>query len=170
MAPTLSRLRMGYLPFNFYDRVAHFVLSGLCSTAKYDIYDCSFLDSAYHFRFAYTFKDSLLYSDLLDSSFLFISKNYATSPPTEYIWGKDIDIKTTIGMFRHFNILELTWGYIPNPNYNEDSTRSDLRVTFQLILDGGRQFPAITGEALYNFNKHSDKKWRITRWEDLSSF
>lgn len=122
------------------------------------------------FRFAYAFKDSLLYSELLDSTFLFISKNYATSPPTEYKWGKDTDIKTTVGMFRHFNILELTWGNIPTPNYNEDSTKSDLRVTFQLILDGGREFPAITGEALYNFNKHPDKKWRITRWEDLSSF
>jgi hypothetical protein len=122
------------------------------------------------FRFAYAFKDSLLYSALLDSNFLFISKNYATSPPTDYIWGKDVDIKTTIGMFRHFNLLELTWGNIPEPNYDDDSTRSDLRVTFQLILDGGREFPAITGEALYNFNKNPDKKWRIIRWEDLSSF
>jgi hypothetical protein len=122
------------------------------------------------FRFAYTFKDSLLYSDLLDSSFLFISKNYETSPPTNLIWGKDVDIKTTVGMFRHFNILELTWSFIPIPNYNQDSTKSDLRVTFQLILDGGREFPAITGEALYNFIKNPDKKWRISRWEDLSSF
>jgi len=122
------------------------------------------------FRFAYTFKDSLLYSGLLDSSFLFISKNYNTSPPTNLIWGKDVDIKTTVGMFRHFDILELTWSYIPNPNYNQDSTRSDLRVTFQLILDGGKQFPPITGEALYNFIKNPDKNWRISRWEDLSSF
>jgi hypothetical protein len=122
------------------------------------------------FRFAYTFKDSVLYSNLLDSTFLFISKNYSTSPPTEYIWGKDVDIKTTIGMFRFFSILELTWGYIPNPNFNQDSSRSDLRVSFQLILDGGKQVPAITGEALYNFIKNPDKNWRISRWEDLSSF
>jgi hypothetical protein len=122
------------------------------------------------FRFAYVFKDSLLYSDLLDSSFLFISKNYTTSPPSNWIWGKDVDIKTTIGMFRHFNILELTWGTRTGPIYNQDSTESKLRVNFQLILHEGSRTIAIMGEALYDFIKRTDTNWRITRWEDLSSF
>jgi hypothetical protein len=30
-----------------------------------------------NFRYAYVFKDSLVYSDVLDSSFQFISKNYS---------------------------------------------------------------------------------------------
>ena len=52
-----------------------------------------------NFSYAYSFKDSLIYSDLLDSSFLFISKNYATNPVTDLTWGRDTDIKTTVGLF-----------------------------------------------------------------------
>ena len=122
------------------------------------------------FRFAYTFKDSLLYSDLLDSTFIFISKNYTTNPPTDIIWGKDVDVKTTVGMFRHFIILELTWGTMSGPTYNQDSTESNLRVNFQLILHERSSNIAIMGEALYDLIKRADNNWRITRWEDLSSF
>ena len=123
-----------------------------------------------NFRYAYVFKDSLIYSDLLDSTFIFISKNYGTTPPTDINWGRDIDIKTTVGLFRHFNTLELNWGGILIYNFYEDSTLSEIKITFQLTLDGGREIPTVKGEALFNFRKRPMGIWTITRWEDLSSF
>ena len=123
-----------------------------------------------NFRYAYVFKDSLIYSDLLDSTFIFISKNYGTTPPTDINWGRDIDIKTTVGLFRHFNTLELNWGGILIYNFYEDSTLSEIKITFQLTLDGGREIPTVKGEALFNFRKKPQGIWTITRWEDLSSF
>jgi hypothetical protein len=96
-----------------------------------------------NFRYAYVYKDSLVYSDILDSAFQFISKNYGTSPPTNINWGRDIDILTTL---------------------------SEIKITFQLTLDGGREIPTIKGEALFNFIRNPDGIWKITRWEDLSSF
>ncbi len=126
-----------------------------------------------NFRYAYVFKDSLVYSDVLDSSFQFISKNYGTSPPTNINWGRDVDIITTTRLFRHFDFLELEWGAnlskIVNKTKN-DSLSSEIKITFQLTLDGGRDIPTIKGEALFNFIKNSDGIWKITRWEDLSSF
>ena len=60
-----------------------------------------------NFRYAYTFKDSLVYADLLDSSFQFIYIDYETEQPTSDHWGRDEDIKTTVRMFRHFQSLDL---------------------------------------------------------------
>jgi hypothetical protein len=126
-----------------------------------------------NFRYAYVFKDSLVYSDVLDSSFQFISKNYGTSPPTNINWGRDVDIRTTTRLFRHFDVLELDWGSNLSKDTNimeGDTLLSEMKITFQLTLDGGREIPTIKGEALFNFLKNSDGVWKITRWEDLSSF
>ena len=123
-----------------------------------------------NFRYAYAFKDSLIYSDLLDSTFIFLSKNYGTNPPTDINWGRDVDIKTTIGLFRHFEVLELIWGTILFYEYSLDSAQSEIKVTFQLTFDGGTEIPTLKGEALFNFQKKSSGRWTITRWEDLSSF
>jgi len=126
-----------------------------------------------NFRYAYVFKDSLVYSDVLDSSFQFISKNYGTSPPTNINWGRDVDIRTTTRLFRHFEFLELEWGAVLSKyshKIQSDSLSSEMKITFQLTLDSGRDIPTIKGEALFNFIKNSDGIWKITRWEDLSSF
>ena len=130
-----------------------------------------------NFSYAYNFKDSLVYSDLLDSSFLFLSKNYATTPVTDITWGRDIDIRTTVGLFRHFQTLNLIWdGTISDIPISEDSTVRELKKTFQLTFDGGNEYPTIKGEALFilkqreRSTKDTMRIWLITRWEDLSSF
>jgi hypothetical protein len=128
------------------------------------------VDVLTNFRYAYAFKDSLIYSDLLDSTFIFVSKNYGTNPPTDLIWGRDEDIKTTIGLFRHFDVLELIWGTILNYTFSPDSLQSEIKVTLQLTFNGGTEIPTLKGEALFNFQKKISGRWTITRWEDLSHF
>ena len=120
------------------------------------------------FQYTYTFKDSIMYSDILDSSFIFISNNYNTSPPTTIKWGRDTDIKTTIGLFKHFKVIELLWG--DTLYYSQDTLNAEINISFQLTFDGGREFPTITGEALFYFLKKHNQQWFITRWEDKSSF
>ena len=123
-----------------------------------------------NFKYAYNLQDSLTYSDVLDSSFIFISKNYSTTPPTDINWGRDVDIKATAGLFRHFNVLELNWGTKLAEGYLSDSTLYEIKITFQLTLDGGSEIPTVKGEALFNFKQNTSEVWKITRWEDLSSF
>ena len=123
-----------------------------------------------NFRYAYTFKDSLIYSDILDSSFLFISKNYVSTPPTDINWGRDVDIKATVGLFRHFDVLELNWGGKLSEGFGADSMLYEIKITFQLGLIGTDNIPTIKGEALFNFERNPSGMWKITRWEDLSSF
>jgi hypothetical protein len=130
-----------------------------------------------NFSYAYNFKDSLVYSDLLDSSFIFISKNYTTTPITNLTWGKYVDIRTTVGLFRHFQTLDLVWdGTISDIELDDNGSMREQKKTFRLTFDGGNDFPSIDGEALFVLKrkersiKDTTKIWVITRWEDLSSF
>ena len=60
-----------------------------------------------NFQYAYTFKDSLLYSDLLDSSFVFVffDPNQGTSGMF-VSWGRDVDLQTTGRLFRNFDVID----------------------------------------------------------------
>lgn len=130
-----------------------------------------------NFSYAYNFKDSLVYCDLLDSSFLFISKNFATDPVTNLTWGRDVDIKTTVGLFRHFQTINLVWDGTIFPHFlNEEKTEKEITKTFKLTLDGGAEVPTVSGIALFIFRKKiinppdTSGIWKITRWEDRSTF
>lgn len=125
-----------------------------------------------NFAFAYNFKDSLVYSDLIDTTFLFISKNFATNPVTDITWGRDTDLKTTAGLFKGFNTLNLVWGGTIYERYIDgaDSSLVELKQVFQLTLDGGIEIPTLNGEALFILRKNSSDKWKITRWEDKPTF
>jgi len=124
-----------------------------------------------NFSYAYNFKDSLVYSDLLDSSFVFVSKNFSTNPVTDITWGRDTDIRTTVALFRHFQTLNLIWGGTLREVYlDEDSTTVELKQVFQLTLNGGGDIPTLNGEAQFILIKKPSGIWKITRWEDLSTF
>lgn len=124
-----------------------------------------------NFAYAYNFKDSLVYSDLLDSSFIFVSKNYATDPVTDIIWGRDTDIRTTVRLFRHFQTIRLNWGGTIREIYlTDDSSQVELKQIFQLTFDGGREIPTLNGEALFILKRKTGGIWKIVRWEDLSTF
>jgi len=122
-----------------------------------------------NFSFAYNFKDSLVYSDLLDSSFLFLSKDFRTDPVTDLKWGRDEDIRKTNKMFRYFQTLDLVWGKSVYQDYNDDdSLLYEISTSFQLTIDGAKEYSTITGIALFYFIKKPTGIWKITRWEDKS--
>ena len=123
-----------------------------------------------NFRYAYVFKDSLIYSEIIDSSFTFISTNYSSTPPTPINWGRDDDLKTTAKLFRFFRDINLTWGDTLSSNINENRDEADIKLIFTLTFDNGIEIPTLKGEAFFNFKKKKTGKWAIIRWEDLSSF
>lgn len=126
------------------------------------------LDVLTNFRYAYTFKDSLIYSELLDSTFTFLSWNFATPTPSPISWGRDEDLTTTARLFNHFQDINLTWGDTLNPNINEEEV--NFQINFTLTFDNGREIPTLKGVAFFNFIKKNRGKWYINRWEDLISF
>jgi len=130
-----------------------------------------------NFSYAYNFKDSLIYADLLDSSFNFIYTNFETDPITQDYWGRDVDIKTTLGLFRWFQTSNIVWDRtLENKFTNEDSTEKIIWKSFKLTLIHDADISILSGEAIFTFKKNyfalpdTNGIWRITSWIDRSKF
>lgn len=121
-----------------------------------------------NFRYAYTFKDSLLYSDVLDESFVFEYFDTNQGPSGEFLtWGRDVDLRTTGRLFRTFDSIELIW---LNTLFTESDGAEEKRfVRFNLNLFSSDFNFIITGTAIFTFVKSKeDGRWRIKRWKDES--
>ncbi len=118
-----------------------------------------------NFQYAYTFKDTTIYGQLLSSDFNFIYRDYDLG--VDISWGRDEEMKTTYGLFQNSQRLDLIWNNIVS--ITGDSTnivRSfNLTITFNptdiIIVDGRVNIDLI---------KNSDGKWLINRWVDESNF
>lgn len=120
-----------------------------------------------NFRVAYTFRDSLLYSDLLDTAFLFVyfDPNAGTSGRLES-WRREDDLLSTGGMFRHFQIIDLIWNATLYENVEEAS--GEMTKSFNLTLTSPESDFSLSGRAVFSFKKCGDERWRIIRWQDES--
>lgn len=121
-----------------------------------------------NFKYAYSFKDSTLYSDLLDSSFVFVyfDPNYGTSG--RFVsWGRDSDLLTTGRLFKNFDVIDLVW-HTTIYSFEEEAF-AELSKSFLLSLFSRDETINVTGNAIFSFKKSpKDDKWRITRWKDES--
>jgi len=130
-----------------------------------------------NFRYAYTFKDSILYSNVLDESFVFEYFDTNLEPSGGFrTWGRDIDLKTTGSLFRSFDVIELIWLitlFTERDTLFVDGEIVELTerqfIRFNLNLFGSDLNFIISGTAIFTFKrKEGDDKWRITRWKDES--
>lgn len=122
-----------------------------------------------NFRYAYVFRDSLIYSELLDSSFIFFyfDPNVGTSGQL-VSWGRDLDLKTTGRLFRRFNVIDLVWNSTIYESV-QDLT-GEITTTFNLTMLAADDEVRISGTAVFGFKKSgSSGKWRITKWKDESN-
>lgn len=121
-----------------------------------------------NFKYAYIFKDSVLYSDLLDSSFVFFffNPNQETSGMIQS-WGRNDDLRTTGRLFRTFDVIDLIWN--TTIYAIEDSNQAEYSKSFELTLIKQNETINITGNAIFVFRKSSySPKWRILQWKDES--
>jgi len=130
-----------------------------------------------NFKYAYTFKDSLLYADLLDSAFVFQYFDPDQGPSGLFVsWTREVDLKTTGRLLRSFDIINLEW---LNTIYALRDTvrdaRDSLRVedtlakSFRLDLSNVDFNFSVSGFAIFTFRfDPRDGKSRIIRWVDQS--
>ncbi len=121
-----------------------------------------------NFIYAYTFKDSLVYDQLLDSSFVFVYFDANLGSSGLFVsWNRDVDLKTTGRLLRNFETINLTWN--STIYETQDEQTAELSKTLHLSLYGNRGEYNLSGNAIFNFRKcPGDGKWRITRWKDES--
>jgi hypothetical protein len=124
-----------------------------------------------NFKYAYIFRDSLLYADVLDSAFVFqyFSFELGRFDP----WPREVDLRATGRLLRTFDAINLEWLNTINPDTLRNDTGNiesiSFSKSFQLNLaSSGFQFSA-SGFALFTFRQSkADGKWRIVLWVDKS--
>lgn len=120
-----------------------------------------------NFKIAYMFQDSLLYSDTIDTSFLFVYFDPSQGSSGQLVsWGREEDLLTTGRLFRHFQVIDLVWNETIYETQKE--TVSEISKGFDLTLTGDQTSYMISGRAVFTFRKSGDAKWRISRWKDES--
>jgi hypothetical protein len=125
-----------------------------------------------NFRYAYTFKDSLLYAGLLDSAFVFQYFDPDQGPSGLFIsWTREVDLVTTGRLLRSFDIINLEWlntVYSQRDTVGNDVIES-LGKSFHLDLASADFSFNVSGYAQFTFRFNpQDRKWRILQWVDQS--
>lgn len=118
-----------------------------------------------NFQYAYSFRDTLIYSQLLNRDFTFSYRDYDLG--ADISWGRDEEMRVSSGMFQNTQRLDLTWNNIIS--MTTDSThvvRSfNLTITFNPT-----DIIFIDGRANLTLEKDASMKWRIKHWIDESNF
>jgi hypothetical protein len=122
-----------------------------------------------NFKYAYTFKDSLLYSDLLDNAFVFeyFDPNQGTSG--EFVsWTREVDLRSTGKLLRVFDVIDLVWGEDSGNDIVLSDSLALLYRDFNLKLSNFEFNFSVIGYARLSMQRNPDGKWRITHWVDES--
>lgn len=129
-------------------------------------------DVLQNFRYAYIYRDSLVYSDLLDTGFVFLYYDPEAGGTGAYnYWGRDTELRTTGRMFRSFDNFTLVWNatIFQDPGVISDSIfEASITKTFDLAVMKQGSTTNLTGNAVFSFVKDSSGVWRISRWQDES--
>jgi hypothetical protein len=118
-----------------------------------------------NFQYAYTFKDTLIYGQVLDKNFTFTYRDYDLG--ADVSWGRDDEMKVTNGLFQNSQRLDLIWNNIVS--MTGDSTRIirsfNLTITFNPT-----DIIYVDGRVNLTLAKDERNKWKILRWADESNF
>lgn len=125
-----------------------------------------------NFKFAYTFKDSTLYSNLVDTlfEFEFYDPNYGSSG-ADRTFNRDDDLAATGSLFRNFDIIDLTWNSTIYSMIDSTTNTAEISKSFRLSLINQNTTFNITGNAIFTFKRRTkDGIWRIIHWKDNSEY
>ena len=117
-------------------------------------------------QYAYTFKDTTIYGELLSKDFIFTYRDYERE--LDDAWGREDEMRVTYGLFNNSERLDLIWNNIVA--ITSDSTnvvRSfNLTITFNptdvIFVDGKVNLQLEKSSKL--------NKWQIVTWVDESNF
>jgi hypothetical protein len=119
-----------------------------------------------NFRYAYTFKDTTVYSGLLADDFVFTYRDYVSG--FDVSWDKFTEMRTTNGLFQNTQKLEIIWNNIV---YQDgDSLNTNVRRSLNLTITfNPNNVERLNGFADMNLVRETaDSKWKIKKWRDES--
>lgn len=121
-----------------------------------------------NFQYAYTFKDTTIYGQLLTQDFIFTYRDYDQG--FDVSWGRDDEMRTTLGLFQNVQRLDLVWNNIIL--LTQDSLTANVVRSFNLtIIFNPTDVIRVDGRVNLALKKNPEnEKWQISRWLDESNF
>lgn len=131
--------------------------------------DQTTLDGVFqNFVYAYTFRDTSIYSKLIGPGFTFTYWDYDNS--VNVAWGRDDEMRSTSVMFQIVNRLALNWNSIAS--MTEDSLHAAVTRGFTLTVTfNPADISEVDGKAYFELQRSSSSApWQISLWRDESNF
>ncbi len=130
------------------------------------ISDLQTIDGVFqNLQYSYTFKDTTIYSELLNTDFTFAYRDY--DKEVDVAWGREDEMRITNSLFNNSERLDLVWNNIVA--ITGDSTnivRSfNLTITFNPT-----DVIFVDGKVNLQLEKSENNKWQIVTWIDESNF
>jgi hypothetical protein len=121
-----------------------------------------------NFQYAYTFKDTLIYGQLIHNDFVFTYRDYDLG--YDISWGRDEEMRTTYGLFHNSQKLDLIWNNIVLSS--SDSVSANIVRSFNLTITfNPTDIIRLDGRVNLVMNRNPETgRWAITRWIDESNF
>ena len=121
-----------------------------------------------NFQYAYVFKDTSIYGNLIAGDFLFTFRDYDQG--IDVSWGRDEELKTTYGLFQNSQRLDLIWNNIVLDT--RDSLNAIIVRAFNLTITfNPTDIVRINGRVNLTLRKDPNSQtWAIIRWLDESNF
>lgn len=119
-----------------------------------------------NFRYAYTFKDTSVYSALLTDDFMFTYTDYESG--FDVSWDKPTEMRTTSRLFDNSLKTEVVWNNITV--MIGDSLNMNVKRSFNLTITfNPSNIVRLYGFADMNLTRQvADGVWRIKKWRDQS--
>ena len=123
-----------------------------------------------NFQNAYELRDLSLYEPLLDSSFVFVWRDFGAQVDRE--WGFAEDLETTRRLFANSSLIRLQWNQILSRDVFEAGLQERVIRSFNLTITL-EQGDVFRGDGNVNFllaRADTTRPWQLLRWRDESEF
>ncbi|MCB9206721.1 MAG: hypothetical protein H6610_10835 [Ignavibacteriales bacterium] len=131
------------------------------------ISDLSSIEGVFkNLQYAYTFKDTTIYGDLLDKAFTFTYRDYDRE--IDVAWGREDEMRVTYGLFNNSERLDLIWNNIVAITSDSSNVVRSFNLT---ITFNPTDVIFIDGKVNLQLEKSIEtEKWQILTWIDESNF
>jgi hypothetical protein len=121
-------------------------------------------------KYAYTFRDTSIYGELVNSDFIFLFRDYDRG--ADVTWGRDEEMRTTNALFRTVQRIDLLWTNIVSQSIDSSNTRLSVVRGFNLkVTLNPADIQQADGYAnLALIRQTPVGPWQILRWRDESNF
>jgi hypothetical protein len=142
------------------------------SSATTGIADLKYVDGIFtNLTYAYTFKDTMIYGQMLNQDFTFTYRDYDLG--YDVSWGRQDEMRITENMFQNSEQLSLVWNKIISVTVDsttKDSTQIIRGFNLSVIFNPS-DVVRIDGRVNLTLQKDtSSGKWSILKWNDESNF